>query len=303
MSLRCYLNCVVPTTDKQTLLNSKYFVLDIADGRYDEDDIRVDDSGRWTQSYGKQNNNYRVQYINAMNPGPHTSNIQYINIPGGPCIQNKRAGYLKHLMNIDTMTRIYNDMFNSKDQMEFDYPMIMIMFDEHYIIDYGHIIALYISNTFGVDVEFLDPTVRKDVPGNRNGFYPGNKVNGTQTIERCTNHKMMKDVRIMLDDTSRETTITNVTSIISCYTVPQMIKLYNLIYPDKPLSEGYYTKQDMIDIILGSITRDMSFKSNVDDDYLNQVATYERELTDWEQLQEDFRYELMQEAMNYNMGE
>ena len=42
----------------------------------------------------------------------------------------------------------------------------------------------------------------------------------------------------------------------------------------------------------------MTFKSNVDDEYLKNVSKYEQELTDWEQLQEDFRYEMMQDAMN-----
>ena len=56
--------------------------------------------------------------------------------------------------------------------------------------------------------------------------------------------------------------------------------------------------KDMMNIIIRSITRDMTFKSNVDDEYLSRVSKYEQELTDWEQLQEDFRYEMMQDAMN-----
>lgn len=296
MSLRCYINCVVPTTEKQILLNSRYFVLDIADGRYDSGDFYYDTNNGALGRY-KQNNNYRVTYLGVMNPAPHTSDVQYISTPGGPCIQNKRNGYLKHLMNIDTQTRIYNDIFNNK-QNDSEYPTMLIMFDEHFIIDYGHLIARYISDTFGVDVEFLDPTLRPNVPGNRDGFYPGNKINGTRTIERCAKHKLLNDIRIMLDETSKEGTISNVTSILSCYSVPEMIKLYNTIYPDKPLSEGYYTAEDMMNIIIRSITRDMTFKANVDDEYLKNVSKYEQELTDWEQLQEDFRYEMMQDAMN-----
>lgn len=299
MSLRCYINCMVPTTEKDVLLKSQYYILDVSKGSsYDtSDSISWTEYGDIVKNAPPQNNNYRITYVNVMNPAPHTGNEQYIRTPGGPSLINKQAGYLKHLMNSDTMIKVYNELFNTNETI--DYPVILLMFSEHYIIEYGHIIANYLSNVFGEDVTFLDPTLRPNVPGNRNGFYPGNKATGSKNRLMCRNKKLMKDMSLMLDSTSRESTETNIINQLACYTVPDMINLYNTIYPDKPLHAGYYTKQDMIDIIIGSITRDMHFSTSTDEEYRNEVAEYEQQLTDWEQLQEDFRTEMLNEAVNF----
>ena len=73
MSLRCYINCVVPTTEKQILLNSRYFVLDIADGRYDSGDFFYDTNNGALGRYKQNIDHCKLLF--------HRPNDEHLNLP------------------------------------------------------------------------------------------------------------------------------------------------------------------------------------------------------------------------------
>lgn len=291
-SLRCYLNCLVPMTDKDILLRSTYYMIDIDVATADRGGDVVFSTDGALERVEKMNNNYRVFSCHQLNPIPHTSDIGCIDMPGGPTIKNKQKLYLDHLMNSNTRVKVFNDLFNTNKRT--DYPIILIMYDEHTTVDFGHMIAMYLSNVFGEDIDFLDPTLRADVPGNRDGKYVGNKQQGYLTRKQCKHDKLMNDLRYMLDEHSRESTISNYTNLFAGYTVQDLIEIYNQLFPEKPLQFGYYTYEDMLNILLGTMMKEVDFKSSsTDEDYRERIGEYEQELSDWEQLQESFRTEML----------
>ena len=290
------MNAIVPTTDKETLLCSHYYILDVYDERFSNSVSYGDDGGIQINSH-KCNNNYRIEYVHEIfNPTPHTSDIQYINTPGGPCLANKQASFMKHLMNTDTMYKTYNKLFSSNQISE--YPKILIMFDERNIIDYGSMIATYLSNVFGVDIDFIDEPLRPNVFGIKNGHYAGNVNQGRMTIRNCKNRKIFKDFKLMIDENSRENTYENLMSQLTSYSTEDLIYIYNIIFPDKPLCRGVYTRDDMFTILTGAMCDCIDFRSGSNyEDLSDSIGTYEQQLSEWEQMmEEDYRYSLLEEA-------
>ena len=290
------MNAMIPTMEKEILLSSHYYILDVVDDRY-SNSVSYGSSGEIQVHKHKFNNNYRIEYVHEIfNPEPHTSDIQYINTPGGPCLANKQVSYMKHLMNSDTKYKVYNTMFSSNQITE--YPKIMIMFDEENIINYGSMIATYMSNVFGVDIDFIDEALRPNVFGIKSGHYVGNVNQGRKTIRECKNGKLFKDIKLMIDENSKENTLSNLMSQLSGYTTEDLIYIYNVIFPDKPLCAGTYTRDDMFTILTESMCSEIDFRSGYGYDDINEhIGTYEQQLTDWERmLEDDYRYELLEEA-------
>ena len=295
-SFRCYMNAIIPTTDKDVLLRSHYYVLDVVDDRY-SNSVSYGMSGEVQVHSHKFNNNYRIEYVpEIFNPEAHTSDIQYINMPGGPCLANKQVSYMRHLMNTDTKYKVYNKLFSTNQISE--YPKIMIMFDEENIINYGSMIATYMSSVFGVDIDFIDEALRPNVFGNKTGHYVGNVNQGRKTIRECKNGKIFKDMKLMIDENSRENTLSNMMSQLSGYSTEDLIYIYNIIFPDKPLCAGTYTRDDMFTILTGSMCDEIEFRGGYGyDDLSDNIGTYEQQLSEWEQmLDDDFRAELLEEA-------
>ena len=290
------MNAIIPTTEKDILLKSQYFVLDVAEDRY-SNSISWGDNGEMQIKTPKSNNNFRIEYVpEIFNPDPHTSDIQYMNVPGGPSAANKQRDFMSHLMNTDIQYKVYNRLFDPKNIT--DYPVILIMFNEHNIVTFGSTIATYLSQIFGVDVEFIDESLRPNVFGNRSGIYPGNVEQGRKTIRMCKNSKFMKDIELMITEDSKEATSGNLTSQLIDYTTPELIYIYNTLFPDKPLYEGMYTREDMMKIITESICGEIDFRTGYSyDDCKDAIGTYEQQLSDWERLEEDFRVEMLQSAM------
>lgn len=294
-SFRCYMNAIIPMTDKETLLGTHYYILDSTEDRF-SNSIEYDLQGEMKINTPRCNNNYRIEYCpDIFNPQPHTSSIQYIGVPGGDCIENKQVSYIKHLMNSDTKYKVYNKLFAPESVTE--YPKMLIMFDEKNIVDYGPIIAVYMSSVFGVDIQFMDEALRPNIFGIKDGFYPGDVEQGKKTIRECKNAKLKKDIELMISETSREDTISNLIASFSNYTTEDLIYIYNSIFPDKPLYAGMYTKEDMFKILTGTICDEIDFKPGFSYDDINEsIGHYEKELSDYELLEELDRIELLQEA-------
>lgn len=295
------MNALVPMTDKETLLRAHYYVLDIYSNDFPSDEPVYNSDGSFSVKSRavKCNNNFRIEYCpEIFNPQPHTADIQYINKPGGPCLANKQIDYLKHLMNPDTKYKVYNRMFTEKNIS--DYPSILIMFDEKSIIDYGKVIAIYLSKVFGVNVSFLDEAMRPNVFGISDGEYKGDLEEGKKTIRTCKDSKLYKDIKLMITSESRETTTNNLMSQFKDYKTEELIYIYNKIFPDKPLYAGMYTRDDMLNILTGCICNEVDFNSSgMNEEELNEsICEYEQQLSDWEMLTENERYELLQEAMD-----
>lgn len=301
-SFRCYMNAIVPTTNKETLLKSHYYVLDVVANDQHSNSVEWSTEGVINVRTPRSNNNFRVVYCSEiLNPAPHTAPICYMDKPGGACMANKQADYLRHLMNTDTMSKIYNAIFDSKSCT--DDPKILIMFDEENIVTFGSTLAMYFSQVFGVDVEFIDESLRPNVFGNKSGIYIGNKAQGEQTVRLCKNHKIIKDIKLMITEYSKEETQGNLMSQFTNYKTPELIYIYNTLFPDKPLFEGMYTRDDMMKILIGTICEDIDFNQGYSyEECKEAIGTYEQNLSDWEQLEEDYRMELLRDALN-NTGE
>ena len=112
------------------------------------------------------------------------------------------------------------------------------------------------------------------------------------------NGKIFKDMKLMIDENSRENTLSNMMSQLSGYSTEDLIYIYNIIFPDKPLCAGTYTRDDMFTILTGSMCDEIEFRGGYGyDDLSDNIGTYEQQLSEWERmLDDDFRAELLEEA-------
>lgn len=304
-SLRCYINALVPTTDKVTLLKSPYFILDVDDGGGDHsNEVKYDTlTGKPKVVSAVMNKHFNITYCPKLfDPIPHVSDIAYLNVPGGPSIFNKQKSYLTHLKSIGTMTSIYNRLYNSEVANN-QYPKILIMFDDMSIIMYGQILAAYLSDTFGEDVIFIDESLRPEIfKGGRNGIYVGNVSRGKETVRKCKNQKMWTDLERMFDAHSKENTRNDVIAFLSGFDAQNIGAIYDYLFPDKPLPARAYTKEEIIQLTVNRICDNLNFRECSGIEHIMEgIGTYEQQLNAYETLEEMMREELAEQASFYDM--
>lgn len=290
-SLRCFLNVLCPMTDKQTLLNANYYILDLDNPLYDgfnfDDKGNVERNDKPTARFAEH---YNIKYgSSALNPQPYTSSI--LTAIGKPYtgIEDNIKAFVDHLSNSDTMYEVYLNLFSNDNEPQGNGLLIMIMYDEENVIYFGNIIASYLSQVFGVDVNFLDSQMRSDVVGNRDGVYLGNKQFGEQTRKKMYEKGLKSQVLHCISEHSKEETVNNLISTLSMMDFQTLINAYELIFPDQPLPIGNYQLRDIIDIFIGKLTS--GIPSNPQtwsyEEMMNNIGSFESALSAWDDEHHD----------------
>lgn len=300
-SLRCFLNHLCQLTSLDTILRSYYYVIDVEDPLF-ETNMEFNSNGQIGFRNGlvneprppKMNNNYRIQYIRDLNPTAHTSDIMTVN-GHDPTLADKINHYVHHLTRPKVLSNIYCDLFNKpKEESE---ATILIMFDEENALVFGDIIAQYLSQTFGEDVFFIDPMLRPDVKGNRDGFYKGNIANANKYIKFCKDVKLRHDIENMISEYSYEDTFANLSSLFAGYSMRDLFDIYEHYFPDRPLPPGQYQQTEIIEMLIHNVTKGLEFHSDMGYEDINpNITQYETALSEFEAATKGYNSELI----NYN---
>ena len=136
-------------TDKQTLLNANYYILDLDNPLYDG--FNFDDKGnieRNDKPTARFAEHYNIKYgSSALNPQPYTSSI--LTAIGKPYtgIEDNIKAFVDHLSDSDTMYDVYLNLFSNDNEPQGNGLLIMIMYTWHirkqtHIVHYGEFLFM-----------------------------------------------------------------------------------------------------------------------------------------------------------------
>lgn len=305
-SKRCYLNILTQLLDAETLLNANYYICDrkSPDGGgsmipglndhlvYNEDgQLVVVERATEFNSHPQYSaiSKYNISYGDgSLDPSFYLTSLLSNGISSSEMAQPVEK-FIKQLNNTDTLINVYRWLF--KKELRGNKLQILLYFDEDSISPFVHIVCEYLSQNFGADITFIDPQYRPNVIGKVT--YTGDKMFAQQNINKIRDMELLFDFNAMISNTSSDGSMTNLTTWLNAFNCPQMIYLYNLLFPDAPLPPDNYTADHIKHIIIGRVvgSRPKNPWNNlhVSDDYFNLIKRYEDEEADI-QLDTDINY-------------
>jgi hypothetical protein len=259
VSKRVFLNVICPLSKKEDLLNANYYIADCAapdrPGDYIGGDYMIDENGQVCEMSSPssspiaiiQTSGYNINYGSSeLNPSIYATTFLH----GNTDIESMRRDYYKHLMSYNVMTDIQNRIYLT--ERKGNGLLFLIYYDDENIIIYGDLIAQYLAKNFGEDVTFVDPKYRECVKGQY--LYKGDILNARYIFTQ------LKDAQLLFGFTQATTnsfspdeSIANMNNFLLSYNMDELIRLYQLVWPDDPLPPNRYTISDMKEIIIGKM--------------------------------------------------
>lgn len=292
VSKRCYLNILTQLLDRDTLIHANYYILDQtrpnrAASLQDRLDIGPDGELIMKEACYTSSSSmgrYNVKYgAGELDPTPFMTNLT-----SGIMGQDNTPYemFLKQIMSPSFMLGIYQFMF--KDKVQGNGVQFGIICDDKVCQYFGHLICLFLSNNFGCDINFIDPKYRPRVIGR--DFYPGNKTNAEKTILDLRDLESINYFKAAMSQTTYDESVSNIRVWLSYMDFPQLIHLYNLLFPNDPLPPNNYSIADLIEIIVGRSLDEMRIKkSNYDSD--SDIGSLLYSTNDWYETVERYNRE------------
>lgn len=294
-SKRCFLNVLTQLCDRDTLLKANYYIADqtTPDGTAEfTDKLSYDENGQLVATYAPAQS--YVSRISSMG----VYNIKYGSGELDPTTfcttlmsgvrgeyQNPYELFTKHLNQSDTLIATYQFLFKSPPKG--NGIQIVVFRDDANLKDFGHIICQYLAQNFGADITFVDPKYRPGVQGFME--YRGDKAYASQLIAKIRDEELLLDFSRAVTQSGYGEGISNLNAHLGRFTFPQLMYLYNLLFPDDPLPPGNYAPEQIIGIItdraLASAPRNGSNRLKnlfMTEDFMNSISRYEREASGYD---------------------
>ena len=251
---RTYLNILTQLIDAQTLINATYFMADqtTKDGNAMlQEQVTVTDDGRhviepltMTSAKGAFSR-FHVFYTEGV-LSPDALNSQ---IMAGILNDNIDQAFRQSLTTVGTMQSVYREMYANPTKGN---GLRFLIYRKEQSIPYIHHVCEFLSQAFGEDIQFVEPGVRRGVPGKE--FYPGNRQQAYTTIAQIRESILMDDLAsIVAAYTHGHSGSANLENYFSGFEGPELIYIYEKLFPMDPLTPGNYTKENMLEIIIGKI--------------------------------------------------
>ena len=256
VSKRVFLNVVCPLSKKEDLLNANYYIADCASpdrtSDYIGQDMLYDDNGTLYQCNNSEMGSgmihaskYNVKYgSSTLNPTPYITT--FISSTGNMDeIRSKYYAYLmEYMCNVQDQIYINDRKGNGM--------LFVIYYQEDNIINFGDLIAHYLAENFGEDVTFIDPTYRNYVKGQ--SLYKGNIVNARYIYKNLSDARMLFGfMQASTNSFGIDEGVHNMNNFLLAFNMDQLIRLYQLLWPDDKLPPNRYTISDMKEIIIGKM--------------------------------------------------
>lgn len=279
LSKRVFLNVICPLTKKETLLNATYYIADCLspDRAYDHiNDFDYDEDGNLYESPIKSQigikspSIYNVRYgNNCLNPGPFITTF---------LTDNKRPSEIEdRWMNVLTS---YSTMADVQEQLYLiprrgNGILFIIYHRDENIINFGGMISEYLAKNFGEDVTFVDPRYRPYVKGQY--LYKGDIINARKVGRNIQEAKMLMGfLQCATNSYGVDESFANMSVYLQAFNMVDLIKLYNLLWPNEPLPPSNYSVSDLKEIIMGKVVESGQVGSNVSNpNRLNVIESYD----------------------------
>lgn len=260
-SIRCYLNILTQLMSGEQLLTANYYIADLASatGAINlSDSVRYNEYGQIIQEPSVSSagitalGRYNIKYDNGcLNPEPFRAQCL---VGVADDYSSSYEKFVKHLNNPETMMCTYQFLF--KEPLKGNGLQIVIFYDDQNLLEYGNIVCQYLSQNFGVDIMFIDPSYRPNCRGYAE--YTGNKEFGMKTIHDIRDFELLFNFSQSVSASDMYGNVSNVSTFLSSFDFGQLIYLYNLLFPDDPLPPGNYSADHIRQVIIGRATAGIS---------------------------------------------
>ena len=275
-----FLNVLTQLMDYDTLLGSTYYTPDagiMAQSRgravnlgemfkFDSSGSLVQDTENFSGSTMTQFNIY--SYCPTLDPLVFSNHISF-DIAGA---NTQEEIFINNLKEDDSLLAVYK--WFVKQVPDNDASMRILLYDNHNTLwRYGAIIADYMSSMFGFDVIYIDRIYNPNIPGNK--IYSGNAENAKRLIEYLSKKEIVEqfdNVNTLFDsgDFGSDEPLNNLNTLLYDKDFPELLRIYQTLFPNEPLPAGNYTESRMREIITGKLIERNRYKfadvRNDDDD-------------------------------------
>jgi hypothetical protein len=282
-SKRCFLNVMTQMCDAEVLLNAMYYIGDVntpQDFSSISQSIGYSEDGQIIAqpTFGSSISRYVIEYMSdLLSPTPYvTTLLSGIGSFTGDCMKD----YINHLNKTETLLDVYSKMI--KPELRGNGLQILIFVDEENVKRFAHIVCEYLAHNFGLDISFVDPIYRPNVIGRAE--YHGDKAFAMQNIKDLRDAQLILNFNTAISMSCGDSTCSNLTAFLcSMNTVPELIYLYNLLFPNDPLPPDNYNVARLRDIIVGRISSSIPQFDGVSNmastrDFLAQLEKYDAEI-------------------------
>ena len=256
-----FLNVLTQLMDYDTLLGSTYYTPDagiMAQSRGRAVNLgetyKFDASGSLVQettnlSAMTQFNIY--SYCPTLDPLVFSNHISF-DIAGA---NTQEEIFVNSLKTDDSLLAVYK--WFVKQVPDNDASMRILLYENHKTLwRYGAIIADYMSSMFGFDVIYIDRIYNPHIPGNK--MYSGNAENAKRLIEYLSKKEIedqFNNVNTLFGsgELGSDEPLNNLNTLLFDKNFPELLRIYQTLFPNEPLPAGNYTETRMREIITGKL--------------------------------------------------
>lgn len=291
-SKKCFLNVLTQLMDRESLIRANYFIADVRTPNgvanigesitYDDDGHLITnsamvaaDSMRAPAAIGK----YFIKYgTGELDPTPFiTDLLMGVNNNFGDSVD----AFINHLKNTDTLLATYQFLF--QQPLRGNGLQILIFNDDRFINDYVYLVCEFLCENFGCDITYIDPAYH-NVKG-KTEYKCKNPGYAQKTIHDLRDMKLKMEYNSVVSFSGADEHMSNLTAWLSAFEIPDLIYLYNLLYPGDPLPPDNYTADHLKQILIHraiQTTPSNPFQNlHMSDDYFDMLRRYDQEREDF----------------------
>lgn len=163
--------------------------------------------------------------------------------------------FINSLKQDDSLLAVYK--WFVKQVPDNDASMRILLYENHKTLwRYGAIIADYMSSMFGFDVIYIDRIYNPHIPGNK--MYSGNAENAKRLIEYLSKKEIeeqFNNVNTLFGsgELGSDEPLNNLNTLLYDKNFPELLRIYQTLFPNEPLPAGNYTETRMREIITGKL--------------------------------------------------
>ena len=264
--------------DYDTLLGSTYYTPDagiMAQSRGKAvnlgETFKFDETGSLVQEVTNLSGSTMTQfniysYCPTLDPLVFSNHISF-DIAGA---NTQEEIFINSLKKDDSLLAVYK--WFVKQVPDNDASMRILMYENHKTLwKYGAIIADYMSSMFGFDVIYIDRIYNPNIPGNK--MYSGNAENARRLIEYLSKKEIeeqFNNVNTLFGsgEIGSDEPLNNLNTLLFDKNFPELLRIYQTLFPNEPLPAGNYTETRMREIITGKLIERNRyvFANDTDDD-------------------------------------
>lgn len=253
-SKRAFLNVVTQLFDRDTLLNANYYILD-----HTGTVVNLDDYMKFNPETGEYEpaNTVRsadcaytkyfikVDSLKNLDPTPFQNQI----LSGS--VDKARKEFINF---INQPSRLSTVLKLLATDIRGNGLQICIMYDFQSILYFGDIICEYLAKNFGYDVILVDAVYHSGVKWTPK--YAGDAEFSKQMKKHIYDYDLVTTIQ-SFQSQSYSNCKQNLESIFFTFSIPQILYVHQLLYPDQQLPWNNLTREQLIDVLIEKITYNM----------------------------------------------